>query len=227
MTEKVGGYELNVVAWRPKLEYPITYVTGKPSNKDIEHWGDVELAVSMESAEAAIAQRSVEEVIEVLDAKMEPVHFIMVQGQCIGYFSKEQLETARLQGAKSHDAREMRDMLHSMQSGEMTVSRGVEVLEMWLAGNYSTDQIPAAENTLPEDVMPWDEIHSLRDRLKTTQTIDEDVNDELLDCLKELAKNVEGHVKRGDLLDSFTPQRAFAAIEKAEQMKLEKKLTKR
>lgn len=59
------------------------------------------------------------------------------------------------------DPAEMRPMLQAMQSGEMSVSRGVELLDMWLAGNYSDDQLPPVRNELGEGEMPWDRIDVL------------------------------------------------------------------
>ena len=64
---------------------------------------------------------------------------------------------------------EMREMLRAMQSGEMTVSRGVELVDMWLGGNYSDEQLPPVRNELGEDEMPWDRIDALtkqRDELQ-------------------------------------------------------------
>lgn len=60
------------------------------------------------------------------------------------------------------DAQEMRKMLQAMQSGELSVSRGIELLDMWLAGNYTNDQLPPITEILPEDQMPWDVINELR-----------------------------------------------------------------
>lgn len=59
------------------------------------------------------------------------------------------------------DPAEMRPMLQAMQSGEMSVSRGIELLNMWLAGNYSDDQLPPVRNELGEGEMPWDRIDVL------------------------------------------------------------------
>lgn len=56
---------------------------------------------------------------------------------------------------------DLRNMLRAMQSGEMTVSRGVELIDMWLAGNYTDDQLPPVRNELGEDEMPWDRIDAL------------------------------------------------------------------
>lgn len=58
-------------------------------------------------------------------------------------------------------AGDMREMLRAMQNGEMTVSRGVELLDMWLAGNYTNDQLPPIREGLGEDEMPWDRIDKL------------------------------------------------------------------
>lgn len=44
------------------------------------------------------------------------------------------------------DATALREMLRSLQAGEMTVSRARELIDMWLAGNYSDDQLPPASN---------------------------------------------------------------------------------
>lgn len=62
----------------------------------------------------------------------------------------------------THYAADLREMLRAMQAGEMTVSRGLELLDMWLAGNYSDDQLPQVSEVLPEDKMPWDVIRELR-----------------------------------------------------------------
>jgi len=57
------------------------------------------------------------------------------------------------------DGRDMYVMLSSMQSGEMTVSRGVELLDMWLAGTYSDDEVPPA--TYLRDELPTERIAEL------------------------------------------------------------------
>ena len=61
----------------------------------------------------------------------------------------------------------MREMLRAMQAGEMTVSRGVELVDIWLAGNYSDDRLPPVRNIgLGEDDMPADVIIALRAELE-------------------------------------------------------------
>lgn len=49
------------------------------------------------------------------------------------------------------------------------------------------------------------------------------INQELLDTLKELAANVQSHVDRKTVIDSFTPQRAYDVIERVEIMAANKK----
>lgn len=58
-------------------------------------------------------------------------------------------------------AGQMREMLRSMQAGEMTVSRGLELIDMWLAGNYRDDILPPVRDGLDEDETPWDRIDKL------------------------------------------------------------------
>lgn len=58
-------------------------------------------------------------------------------------------------------AGEMREMLRAMQNGELTVSRGVELLDMWLAGNYNDNLLPPVREGLGEDEMPWGRIDKL------------------------------------------------------------------
>lgn len=62
------------------------------------------------------------------------------------------------------DFREMREMLRAMQAGELTVSRGIEILDMWEAGNWNDNMLPPVRHDLiDEDSMPVEII----DRLKT------------------------------------------------------------
>lgn len=67
------------------------------------------------------------------------------------------------------EGRDLREMLRAMQAGELTVSRGIELVDMWLAGNYRDDLLPPVRDGLGEDEMPWDRIDSLtqqRDELQ-------------------------------------------------------------
>lgn len=75
------------------------------------------------------------------------------------------------------EPRHLRNFLSAMQNGEMTVSRGVELLEMWLAGNYSDDQLPPVRQ-LPavpglsfEDASPWDVIEHQQARIKQLEDL--------------------------------------------------------
>ena len=66
-------------------------------------------------------------------------------------------------------ATELREMLRSMQAGEMSVSRGIELVDMWLAGNYRDDMLPPVRDGLGEDEMPWDRIDSLTQQLEAAR----------------------------------------------------------
>lgn len=97
----------------------------------------------------------------------------------------------------------MCQMLMSMQSGEMTVSRGIELLDIWLGGNYNDDQLPPAQNLLGENEMPWDRINQLvGDVQKATEERDQkDLLlksiahhfDEAVDCARLLGSTYANH----------------------------------
>ena len=93
---------------------------------------------------------------------------------------------------------EMRDMLKSMQSGEMTVSRGVELLDMWLAGNFTMDQLPPVRNELPDNEMPWDTIDRLTHEVQKA-TEERDQKDLLL---KSVTQHFDDAVDCARLLGS-------------------------
>lgn len=81
------------------------------------------------------------------------------------------------------DFREMREMLRAMQAGELTVSRGIEILDMWHAGNWNDNMLPPVRHDLiEEDSMPVEII----DRLKKQR-------DELLAALGNL-ENDDGSI---------------------------------
>ena len=46
---------------------------------------------------------------------------------------------------------QMREMLRAMQAGELTVSRGIEILEMWWEGKWADDMLPPARTDLIEE----------------------------------------------------------------------------
>lgn len=68
------------------------------------------------------------------------------------------------------DGREMHEMLTAMQCGEMTVSRGVELIDLWLAGNYSNDMLPPVDDgVIGHDEIPLHLINQLRSDLADAQ----------------------------------------------------------
>lgn len=61
------------------------------------------------------------------------------------------------------DFREMREMLRAMQAGELTVSRGIEILETWADGNWNDKMLPPVrQDLIKEDSMPVEIIDRLR-----------------------------------------------------------------
>lgn len=103
------------------------------------------------------------------------------------------------------DVRDMREMLRAMQSGELTVSRGMELLDLWLAGNYSDDMLPPVREGLGEDEMPWDRIDAL-----TKQ------RDELIAALEAIAKAARDQGPHTGASFSQIADIADAAIAKAQ-----------
>ena len=62
---------------------------------------------------------------------------------------------------------EMREMLTAMQCGEMSVSRGVELIDLWLAGNYSHELLPPVDaGVVGYDEIPIHLINQLRDEVE-------------------------------------------------------------
>jgi len=73
---------------------------------------------------------------------------------------------ARVKELERPDFREMREMLRAMQAGELTVSRGIEILDMWHAGNWNDDMLPPVrQDLIEEDSMPVEIIDRLRARV--------------------------------------------------------------
>lgn len=64
--------------------------------------------------------------------------------------------------ARVLDPQELRVMLQSLQGGEMSVARSIEIMEFWLDGNYSDDQVPP----MPDDstLLTDDEFPVLRNK---------------------------------------------------------------
>lgn len=75
-----------------------------------------------------------------------------------------------VKAAERRNATEIREMLRAMQSGELTVSRGIELVDIWLAGNYSDDLLPPVRHGLGEDEMPWDRIDKLTEQNNAMHT---------------------------------------------------------
>lgn len=102
----------------------------------------------------------------------------------------EQLER-ELAEAKRPNFREMREMLRAMQAGELTVSRGVELLEIWYAGNYSDDMLPPVrQDLIEEDSMPVEIIDRLKSELAALKQ-DRDEWKEATICANERFKIAE------------------------------------
>lgn len=106
------------------------------------------------------------------------------------------------------DFREMREMLRAMQAGELTVSRGIEILEQWDAGNWSDDMLPPvrADICFDEGSMPVDVIDRLRSRLAEVQAAFQaylDAHEECLDADEYVAMtcSMDAHHAAAEVLD--------------------------
>ena len=66
------------------------------------------------------------------------------------------------------DFRQMREMLRAMQAGELTVSRGIEILDMWHAGNWNDNMLPPVrQDLIEEDSMPVEIIDRCNQQIST------------------------------------------------------------
>ena len=66
------------------------------------------------------------------------------------------------------DFRQMREMLRAMQAGELTVSRGIEILDMWHAGNWNDNMLPPVrQDLIEEDSMPVEIIDRCNQQIAT------------------------------------------------------------
>jgi hypothetical protein len=73
-------------------------------------------------------------------------------------------------GKAEPDFRQMREMLRAMQAGELTVSRGIEILETWWAGNWNDDMLPPVrQDLIEEDSMPVEIIDRQAEQLDAAQ----------------------------------------------------------
>ena len=78
-------------------------------------------------------------------------------------------QAKEIQKLKRLDFRDMREMLRAMQAGELTVSRGIEILDIWHAGNWNNDMLPPVQQDLiEEDSMPIEIIDRLRQQLQAS-----------------------------------------------------------
>ena len=122
------------------------------------------------------------------------------------------------------DFRQMREMLRAMQAGELTVSRGLEILDMWWAGNWDDDMLPPVrQDLIEEDSMPVEII----DRL----TRQRDLAVEALENCRLLAarhrkEEWAGHIMRfcKDAGLSGSPIRNDAMTQTIEQLKFLKEV---
>ena len=66
------------------------------------------------------------------------------------------------------DFSQMREMLRAMQAGELTVSRGIEILDMWHAGNWNDNMLPPVrQDLIEEDSMPVEIIDRCNQQIST------------------------------------------------------------
>lgn len=92
--------------------------------------------------------------------------------------SREQFDRLNNRHMRADD---LREMLRAMQAGEMTVSRGVELLDMWLAGNYTDEQLPPVRDMgFGEDDMPCDFIESLRGQVADLTRARSELSDNII-----------------------------------------------
>lgn len=115
--------------------------------------------------------------------------------------------------AAKPDASEVREMLRAMQAGELTVSRGVELVDMWLAGNYSDDLLPTVrQDLIEEDSTPVEIIDRLKAELadraspgmvSNLKATIRQLTDELAEANASQTKLREALTKTNDALERF------------------------
>ena len=117
----------------------------------------------------------------------------------------------QLASIKRPDFREMREMLRAMQAGELTVSRGIEILEIWSAGNWNDDMLPPVrQDLIEEDSIPVEIIDRLRQQLAEANVEIERLKAE------ERSHNME----YGDVHDSYTEASLKLAASQAREQEL-------
>lgn len=98
-------------------------------------------------------------------------------------------------GKAEPDFRQMREMLRAMQAGELTVSRGIEILEVWWAGNWSNAMLPPVrQDLIEEDSMPVEIIDRQAEQLAAAQAENERLREALLNCRNQTLDGVNGTV---------------------------------
>lgn len=68
------------------------------------------------------------------------------------------------------DPREIRVFLQSLQAGEMSVSRAIEILDAWVNGTYSPDMVPPPppdSGLITDDDFPLDVLRRERATMRT------------------------------------------------------------
>jgi hypothetical protein len=101
------------------------------------------------------------------------------------------------------DPQRLREFMRAMQAGEMTVSRGIELIDMWLAGNYSDDQLPPVQNTLGEDEWPMQKIADLVAEI-------ERLNTNLKDAGEFVRRKLLEQVEKADRIRALEAEKAKA-----------------
>lgn len=85
-----------------------------------------------------------------------------------GYAAELAAARAEIERLKRKDFREMHEMLRAMQAGELTVSRGLEILNIWWAGNWNDNMLPPVrQDLIEENAMPVEIIDRLNQQLAT------------------------------------------------------------
>lgn len=142
---------------------------------------------------------------------------------CRDECEKLRAEAERLKNRPVH---ELREMLRSMQEGEMTVSRGIELIEMWLAGNYSDDQLPPINNDLGEDQWPMEELRKTRAGVERLRAENAAQASALVKSKNAMSSLVEWDASRNYIVPYKVRDPihfAIAAIEALDDMKDERK----
>lgn len=88
------------------------------------------------------------------------------------YRARAEREKGIERDTRALDPRELRRMLQTLQAGEMSVSRAIELLERWVAGTYSNDDVPPPPEDsalIADDSFPMELVRELRVALAAAQ----------------------------------------------------------